>query len=52
MKTARLATLIRILGSSENMPLTAMERRRLRKPRRLKVKMSVLPKIKFNELEG
>ncbi len=43
MKVVRLATLTRILGNVEDVPLTVMEKRLLRKPNKRKVKMSALP---------
>ena len=43
MKSVRLATLTRILGGTEDVPLTVMQKRLLRKPNKRKVKMSTLP---------
>lgn len=45
MKSVRLATLTRVLGSTEDVPLTDRQKRLLRKPNKLKIKMSVMPRL-------
>ena len=45
MKIVRLATLTRILGITEKLPMTAMQKKLLRKTNKRKVKMSTFPKV-------
>ena len=44
MKSVRLATLTRILGKVEDVPLTAMQKRLLRKPNKAKINMNAMPR--------
>ena len=43
MKIVKLATVIGVLGIDKKLPPTKMQKRRLRKPNKLKIKMSVMP---------